>query len=110
MFERRNFSQSELELTGDLALHILRSYLYVIASRDTVPPFIHPKYRNLTEISTSRPSPLYAAIALAKMLFHGRKMNKTLIWRLIRMEQERLLNEVCAATFKSNTSSWQLIR
>ncbi|KAM5375402.1 hypothetical protein ACJZ2D_005963 [Fusarium nematophilum] len=93
MLERRKFSKPELELTGDLALYTLRSYLYAIADRDSIPPFIHPKYRDLMELGTSRPSPLYAAIKLAKMLFLGRGMNKTLIWSLIRMEQERLLND-----------------
>jgi len=100
MLERRNFSEPELDLTGDLTLHILRSYLYVMADRDSVPPFIHPKYQNLMEMGTSRPSPLYAAMKLAKMLFLGRRMNKTLIWRLIRMEQERLLNDVRTTTLE----------
>ncbi|KAF4987225.1 hypothetical protein FDECE_15536 [Fusarium decemcellulare] len=93
ILERRKFSRPELQLTGDLALHTLRSYLYVMADRDCIPPFIHPKYGDLMELGTNRPSPLYAAIKLAKMLFLGRGMNKTLIWSLIRMEQERLLND-----------------
>jgi hypothetical protein len=101
MFERRNFSQMELEVTGDIALHILRSYLYVMADGDSPPPFIHPKYRDLIPIGTGRPNPLSAAMKLAKMLVLGRGMNKTLIWRLIRMEQERLLNDVRAATLRS---------
>lgn len=95
LFERRKFSEPELELTGDLALHILRSYPYMMANRDSVPPFIHPKYEYLSEDNTTNPSPLNAALKLAKMLLQGRRMNKSLIWGLIRIEQERLLTEVC---------------
>lgn len=94
LFERRKFSEPELELTSDLALHILRSYPYMIANRGSVPPFIHPRYQYLSESETARPSSLDAALKLAKMLLHGRRMNKSLIWGLIRIEQERLLNEV----------------
>jgi hypothetical protein len=94
LFERRKFSEPELELTGDLALHILRSYPYMMVNQGSVPPFIHPKYQYLSEIDTARPNPLDAALKLAKMLLHGRRMNKSLIWGLIRIEQERLLNEV----------------
>ncbi len=98
LFERRKFSEPELELTGDLALHILRSYPYMVANQDAVPPFIHPKYQYLSESDTSRPSPLHAALKLSKTLLHGRRMNKSLIWGLIRIEQERLLNEVRSET------------
>jgi hypothetical protein len=52
------------------------------------------------KIGTSRPSPLYAAIKFAKMLYLGRQRNKTLIWSLIRIEQERLLAEVSALSFR----------
>jgi hypothetical protein len=94
LFERRKFSQPELEHTTDLALHILHSYTYVIASQGSLPPFIHPKYKFLSENDTVRPSPLDAAMNLAKMLLHGQRMNKSLIWGLIRIEQERLFNQV----------------
>jgi len=99
--ERRHFSQMELEATGDLALHILRSYLYMMADGDSPPPFIHTMYQDLIPVGTSRPSSLSAATNLAKMLVLGRGVNKALIWRLIRMEQERLLNDVRAATLRS---------
>ena len=98
LFERRRFSEPELELTGDLALHILRSYPHMMANQDSVPPFIHPKYQDLFGSDTTRPSPLFAALKLAKMLLHGKRMNKNLIWGLIRTEQERLFQEVHAET------------
>jgi hypothetical protein len=98
LFERRKFSEPELELTGDLALHILRSYPYMMANQDSVPPFIHSKYQYLFESDTARPSPLDAALKLAKMLLRSKRINKSLIWGLIRIEQERLLNEVRAET------------
>lgn len=94
MLKRRKFSNPDLELAGDLALHTLGSYHYVMADQESIPPFIHPKYQSLMEPGTNRPSPVYAANKLAKVLFLGRGMNKTLIWSLIRMEQERLLNHV----------------
>jgi hypothetical protein len=100
LFERRRFLDPELELTGDLVLHILRSYPYMMASTGSVPPFIHPRYQYFTQSSTMRPSPLYAALRLAKMLLHGRRMNKSLIWGLIRMEQDRLFNEVWISSVK----------
>jgi hypothetical protein len=95
LFERRKFSEPGLELTGDLALHILHSYPYMIANQDSVPPFIHPRYHYLAENDTTSPSPLNAALKLAKTLLQGRRMNKSLIWGLVRIEQERLLIEVC---------------
>jgi hypothetical protein len=106
LFERRKFSEPELELTGDLALHILRSYPYMMANQGSVPPFIHPKYQYLSESDTARPNPLDAALKLAKMLLHGRRMNKSLIWGLIRIEQERLLNEVRTEPL---SPYWQLV-
>ncbi|ROW13655.1 hypothetical protein VPNG_04586 [Cytospora leucostoma] len=93
LFERRKFSEPEVELTADLALHILRSYPYMMVNRDSVPPFIHPKYQCLSEDDEANPSPLDAALNLSKTMLHGRRMNKSLIWGLIRIEQERLLNE-----------------
>jgi hypothetical protein len=99
LFERRKFSEPGLELTGDLALHILHSYPYMIANQDSVPPFIHPKYQYLAENDTTSPSPLNAALKLAKTLLQGRRMNKSLIWGLVRIEQERLLIEVCTELF-----------
>ncbi|PVH98671.1 hypothetical protein DM02DRAFT_615606 [Periconia macrospinosa] len=93
LFERRKFSEQDLELTSDLALHILRSYPYMIASQDSVPPFIHPKYRILSEHETKRPSSLDAALKFAKMLLHSRRVNGSLVWGLIRMEQERIFSE-----------------
>jgi hypothetical protein len=106
LFERRKFSAPELELTGDLALHILRSYPYMMVNQGSVPPFIHPKYQYLSESDRARPNPLDAALKLAKMLLHGRRMNKSLIWGLIRIEQERLLNEVCTEPFNPWSQLW----
>jgi hypothetical protein len=94
LLERRKFSEPELELNSDLALHILRSYPYMIANQGSVPPFIHPEYQRLSEGDTERLSPLSAALKLSTMLLHGQRTNKSLTWGLIRMEQERLLNEV----------------
>lgn len=94
LFERRKFSEPELELTADLALHILRSYPHMMINQDSVPPFIHPKYQYLSEDKNTNPSPLDAALKLSKTMLQGRRMNKSLIWGLIRIEQERLLNEV----------------
>ncbi|KAH8649293.1 hypothetical protein BX600DRAFT_517669 [Xylariales sp. PMI_506] len=103
LFERRKFSEPDLELTGDLALHILRSYPYMLANQSAVPPFIHPKYQDLSESDAARPSPLHTALKLAKMLLHGQRMNKSLIWGLIRIEQERLLND------HINFSKWEVL-
>ncbi|KFA80613.1 hypothetical protein S40288_10050 [Stachybotrys chartarum IBT 40288] len=93
LFERRRFSEPEHELSGDLALHILRSYLHMLASQDCVPPFIHPKYQELSKSDTTRPSPLFAALRLVQMLLQGQRINKSLIWGLIRTEQDRLFKE-----------------
>lgn len=101
LLERREFSQVDLQLTSDLALHILNSYLYTMTDQGSPPPFIHPSYQYLKEIDTDRPSPLSAAMNLAKMLFIGHGANKTLIWKLIQTEQERLLYDVRAMTLKS---------
>ncbi|TPX17041.1 uncharacterized protein E0L32_012298 [Thyridium curvatum] len=103
LLQRREFSQVDLQLTSDLALHILSSYLYTMADQGSPPPFIHPSYQYLKEIDTDRPSPLSAAMNLAKMLFIGHGTNKTLIWKLIQTEQERLLYDY------SKFNRWQAL-
>jgi hypothetical protein len=100
LFQKRDFPETELGLASDLALHILRSYPYMIASQGSVPPFIHPQYQSLDEGNTTRPSPLYASLNLVKMLLHDRRVNKSLTWGLIRIEQERLLKEVGTTILK----------
>ena len=42
----------------------------------------------------AQPSPLDATWKLVKMLLRSQRTSKNLIWRLIRVEQERLVNEV----------------
>ncbi|CAG9956569.1 unnamed protein product [Clonostachys rosea f. rosea IK726] len=104
LFQKRDFPETELGLASDLALHILRSYPYMIASQGSVPPFIHPQYQSLDEGNTTRPSPLYASLNLVKMLLHDRRVNKNLTWGLIRIEQERLLKE------HPSFSRWELLQ
>ncbi|CAG9981237.1 unnamed protein product, partial [Clonostachys byssicola] len=104
LFQKRDFPETELGLASDVALHILRSYPYMIASQGAVPPFIHPQYESLDEGNTTRPSPLYASLNLVKMLLHDRRVNKGLMWGLIRIEQERLLNE------HLSFSRWELLQ
>lgn len=98
ILERRHFDQPEFELTGDLALHILQSYLHSMTNWGSAPPFIHPRYESFKKPNLSHPGSLSAAIKLAKMSFLDRKTNRNLIWRLIRMEQERLLSNVRSQT------------
>ena len=97
LFERRKFTAPELKLTGEHAFHILRTYPYMLARQDILPPFIHPSYRQLFGDDTTRPSPLAAALTLAKMLLSGQSASRDLTWGLIRTEQERLLHEVRAS-------------
>ncbi|CAI6077121.1 unnamed protein product [Clonostachys chloroleuca] len=104
LFQKREFPETELGLASDVALHILRSYPYMIASQGSVPPFIHPQYQSLDEGNTTRPSPLHASLNLVKMLLHDRRVNKGLMWGLIRVEQERLLNE------HLSFSRWELLQ
>ncbi|KXJ85731.1 hypothetical protein Micbo1qcDRAFT_209783 [Microdochium bolleyi] len=106
LFERRTFRHPVVGASSDIALHILRSYPHMLASADgdgdggkTTPPFIHPRYRDLADHDATRSSPLSVALGFSKMaLHHGSGqgqdgVNRSLIWRLIRMEQDRLLTE-----------------
>ncbi|KAK4241528.1 hypothetical protein C8A03DRAFT_41018 [Achaetomium macrosporum] len=97
MLERREFtpSDSELNLTSTLAMRILRSYPFMLPDKAQVPPFIHPKYRDLVDGDTTsmRPHPLDSAMRLSKMLLEYRRSDRSFVWRLISMEQERLLYE-----------------
>ncbi|KAF2421788.1 hypothetical protein EJ08DRAFT_665063 [Tothia fuscella] len=49
------------------------SSLFERLNQDSVPPFIHPKYQSLSGDDAAQPSPLSAALNLARMLLHGRR-------------------------------------
>ncbi|KAH7030652.1 uncharacterized protein B0I36DRAFT_322182 [Microdochium trichocladiopsis] len=96
LFERRVFAHPVVDATGDIAIHILRSYPHMLASEDGTnppPPFIHPRYRDLADHDGTRTSPMSAALSFSKMLLHGQGLNRSLVWRLILIEQDRLLTE-----------------
>jgi hypothetical protein len=92
-------------------MRILRSYPSMLPDKAQLPPFIHHlKYRDLVEGDTTcslRVHPLDSAMRLSSMLLEHRRSDKSFVWRLIGMEQERLLYEV-RSVLQSNTSTFVL--
>jgi hypothetical protein len=57
LFERSTFSDPGFAVSYDMALHILRSYSYMLAGEDNVPPFVHLQYKAPRVSNSTRPSP-----------------------------------------------------
>lgn len=99
LFVPERFAKSRNPLVQRYLLCTLRSYP-VMMLRGQNPPFIHPRTLfndpcDLQSGQTFKAGPLAVCNELLQMFTMKNRDNVVQIWRAIRMEQERLLSEVC---------------
>lgn len=75
-------------------IRMLRSFPHMMARRETFAPFIHPHWQS------ELPEALANCISIAQMFCSRDSSSSTLVWRTIRLEQERLAAEM--HTFSKN--------
>jgi len=98
-FWQRSIGASQYSLNINYVLATLRSYPSKFIPGKSLPPFIHPKYKDdiCKDDRMPRepfPRPLATCAAILQMCTVKNKNNTLFIWQGIRMEQERLSEEV----------------
>lgn len=85
---------SVAQRTSSLILHTLKSYPLMMLRHNTLPPFIHPQPA-LSDVDDNYMEPLSNCISLVHMISSGVQGSRKLFWKNVRMECERLGEEVC---------------
>lgn len=85
-----------IERTAKLLLHTLKSYVFTMLRHNSLPPFIHPSLVH----SQFSMEPLINCINLVHMISGDMKGNRKLFWRNVRMECERMCDEVRGVVFR----------
>jgi hypothetical protein len=85
-----------------LILHTLKSYLRMMLQHNTLPPFIHPRTIS-PDFDRGNTEPLTNCISLVHMIGSKIKGNRKLFWKNVRLECERLLEDVSRAVRKRST-------
>ncbi|KAL7917043.1 hypothetical protein ACQKWADRAFT_307764 [Trichoderma austrokoningii] len=94
LFEPRTFAKPCQGSLALLALQILRSYPFMMLQKAALPPFINPLQASWVENGVGpRQQPLLACIALVSLFKSRTDSGKQLVWRLIKLEQEKLLSK-----------------
>ncbi|KAH8901151.1 hypothetical protein GQ53DRAFT_835074 [Thozetella sp. PMI_491] len=91
LLERRKAAKAALDISSNIVLHILRSFPSMMLGNNSMPPFVHPKFKGSTTRGIRCLCPLDTAKQLSRLLAHG--MSKSYVWGLIRTEQERMLTQ-----------------
>ena len=79
--------------TAKLIFHTLRSYPLMMLRQDSLPPFIHPHLLS-SDIEKGHMEPLTNCMSLVRMISSGSQGSRKLFWRNVRLECERLCEEV----------------
>jgi hypothetical protein len=102
-FLPKTTGETQFSLNKKYVLCTLRSYPYMMLAGKILPPFIHPKSATNNSDDPLDDSkllgPLANCAAIVQMCSVKNKTNTVFIWKTIRMEQERLLAEVCPNFF-----------
>jgi hypothetical protein len=78
---------------ANLILHTLKSYPLMMIRHNTLPPFIHPHLIS-SNVENNDMEPLTNCICLVHMISSGVQGSRKLFWKNVRMECERLCEEV----------------
>jgi hypothetical protein len=81
-------NKASAQIPSKLLRRILGSYPEMMLRTDTFPPFIHPR------LFAQLPEALVNCMSLVQIFAHKTRENSRLLWRTMRMEQERLWIEV----------------
>ena len=78
---------------ANLILSTLKSYPLMMLRHNTLPPFIHPRLIS-SNVENNHMEPLTNCISLMQMISSGVQGSRKLFWKNVRMECERLHEEV----------------
>jgi len=78
---------------ANLILHTLKSYPLMMLRYNTLPPFIHPGLIS-SDVEDDHMEPLTNCINLVQMISGGVQGSRKLFWKNVRLECERLFEEV----------------
>jgi hypothetical protein len=91
LFQVRGIAKSSKELMVPLMMRLLGSYPFMILREDALPPFISPQaYQWDKGQQNASYEVLINCASLVQMFQNRNAANKSFVWRLIRLEQERL--------------------
>ena len=79
---------------ANLILRTLKSYPLMMLRHNTLPPFIHPRLIS-SDAENNYMEPLTNCISLVHMISSGIQGSRKLFWKNVRLECERLCEEVC---------------
>lgn len=78
---------------ANLILHTLKSYPLMMLRHNTLPPFIHPRLIS-SDVENNHMEPITTCISLVHMISSGVQGSRKLFWKNVRLECERLCEEV----------------
>lgn len=78
---------------ANLILHTLKSYPLMMLRHNTLPPFIHPRLIS-SDVENNHMEPITTCIRLVHMISSGVQGSRKLFWKNVRLECERLCEEV----------------
>ena len=90
--EPRAQSKPSAKMSALFLNRIIGSYPAMMVRKETFPPFIHP--HTSSGDGAHLPEPLLNCTRLAQMFVNRSKETSKFVWRTIKMEQERLWNDV----------------
>lgn len=85
--------QTGAQRVASLILHTLKSYPLMMLRHNTLPPFIHPSLIS-PHVESIHMEPLTNCISLIHMIGSGVQGSRRLFWKNVRLECERLSEEV----------------
>ncbi|CRG89355.1 hypothetical protein PISL3812_06391 [Talaromyces islandicus] len=88
--------------TANLMLHMLKSYPLMMLRHKTLPPFIHPHVISFNDENLDM-EPLNNCISLLHMISSGVRGSRKLFWRNVRLECERLCENIISL------NKWELL-
>jgi hypothetical protein len=90
---RRPKMKTGAQRIANLILHTLKSYPLMMIRHNNLPPFIHPSLIS-SNVENNDIEPLTNCICLVHMISGGAQGSRKLFWKNVRMECERLCEEV----------------
>lgn len=96
IFQPRQWPVIGSQLGSASIMRILRSYPRSVMRIPTFPPFIHPQCHSGYGINIPLAEPMAVCVSIAQIFSTRNEANIAFFWRAVRMEQERLLESVCA--------------
>ncbi len=106
LFLPRKFSAGSSLLTAKYLMAVLHSYPEFMMDNSSFPPYIHsytPKSNgddsNCNEDGERAQESLAICSSIVQMTLNKTRENHAFIWRTIRLEQQRLYEEVCSLDF-----------